>query len=212
MQEVLFVILEPYADWEAAHIAAALNHPHVGEPKYSVKTVALEKKPVQSIGGFTVLPDYDLSSAPENCAAVLLIGGYAWRKPEAAPVANFVRHARERGALIGAICGATAFLGMHGFLNNVRHTGNSLDSLKAVAGESYTNESGYVCEQAVSDGRIVTANGSAFLEFARYVLVALGAMPQTDIDEWYDYCKLGHYEAARKRERANISPYGTEQN
>lgn len=153
---------------------------------------------MRPIGGFTVLPDYDLASVPEDFAAVLLIGGYAWCKPEAAPVADIVRRARERGALIGAICGATAFLGMHGFLNNVRHTGNTLESLKATAGDNYTNESGYICEQAVSDGGIVTANGSASLEFAREVLITLDAMPKTNIDEWYDYCKLGHYEAAKK--------------
>lgn len=198
MKEVLFIILEPYADWEAAHVAAALSDPDEGEPKYCVKTVTLEKKPVRSIGGFTVLPDYDLASAPEDCAAVLLIGGYAWRRPEALPVADFVRKAREHGALIGAICGATVFLGMNGFLNDVRHTSNTLDSLKAAAGGNYTNESNYVREQAVSDGGIITANGMANMEFAREVLLALDTAPQAKIDEWYDYYKLGFYEGFKK--------------
>ena len=198
MKEVLCVILEPYADWEAAHVAAALCDPDEGEPKYCVKTVSLEKKTVRSIGGFTVLPDYDLATAPTDCAAVLLIGGYAWRKPEAVPVAAFVRKAREHGALIGAICGATVFLGMQGLLNDVRHTSNTLDSLKAAAGERYTNESNYVLEQAVSDGGIITANGMAHMEFAREVLMALDAYPQAEIDEWYDYYKLGFYEAIKK--------------
>ena len=198
-KEVLLVILDHYADFEITHVAAALNHPHVGEPVYHVKTVALEKTPVRSMGGFTTLPDYDLATAPEDCAAVLLIGGQAWRKPEAAPVADFVWRVRKRGALIGAICGATAFLGRHSFLNEVRHTGNTLESLKTVAGENYAGEYNYIAQQTVSDGGIVTANGTAFLEFAREVLVALKAMPLQDIDEWYDYCKLGQYEAAIKR-------------
>ena len=200
--EVLLVILDRYADFEITHVAAALNNPHVGEPVYRVKTVALEKTPVSSMGGFTTLPDYDLASAPVDCAAVLLIGGRAWRKPEAAPVADFVWRVRERGALIGAICGATAFLGRHGFLNEVRHTGNALESIKTVAGEHYTGACNYIAQQAVSDGGIITANGTASLEFAREVLVALKAMPQQDIDEWYDYCKLGQYEAAIKRGEA----------
>ena len=198
MNEVLLVILDRYADWEAAHVAAALSDPDEGEPKYDVKTVSLEKKPVHSIGRFTVLPDYDLATAPEDCAAVLLIGGYSWRKPEAAPVAEFVRRARERGALIGGICDGTVFLGMSGFLNEVRHTSNTLDDLKAAAGDHYTNEANYVCEQAVSDGSIITANGFAQLEFAREVLRALEAAPQPEIDEWYDYYKLGFYEAIEK--------------
>lgn len=199
MKEVLFVILEPYADWEAAHVATAINKPDGGEPIYCVKTVSLEKKPVRSIGGFTVLPDYDLASVPEDFAAVLLIGGLSWRKPEAAPIAALVKRAREKRALVGAICGATEFLGMQGFLNEVRHTSNMLDSLKAAAGDRYTGESRYVHEQAVSDGGIVTANGSAHMEFAREVLAALEAMPQEKIDRWYDFYKLGFYGMLAKR-------------
>lgn len=199
MKEVLLVILDRYADWEAAHVAAVLSDSDEGEPKYDVKTVSLDKKPVRSIGRFTVLPDYDLASAPADCAAVLLIGGYSWRKPEAAPVADFVRRAREQGTLVGGICDGSVFLGMNGFLNDVRHTSNTLESLKAAAGEHYTNEANYVCEQAVSDGGVITANGFAPLEFAREVLMSLEAYPQSEIDEWYDFYKLGFYEAARKR-------------
>jgi putative intracellular protease/amidase len=202
MKEVLFVILEPYADWEAAHIAAALSNPEGCTQKYTVKTVSLEKKPVRSMGGFTVLPDYDISSVPEDFAAVLLIGGRSWRAPEAAPVAALVKRALSQGALVGAICGAAAFLGKHGLLNDVRHTGNSPESLKAAAGENYTGESGFAWEQAVRHNGIVTANGTAHMEFAREVLVALDAMPEDKIDEWYDFFKLGYYEALKKRTNA----------
>jgi putative intracellular protease/amidase len=202
MKEVLFVILQDYADWEAAHIAAALNEEDGGNTKYCVRTVSLSKQPVRSIGGFYTLPDYDLSSVPEDFAAVLLIGGNSWRKQESAAVAELVKKAIERKALVGAICDATVFLGMHGFLNNVRHTSNTLDSLKAGAKERYTNEKQYIAEQAVSDGGVVTANGTAYIEFAREVMLALDAYPKKEIDEWYDYFKLGHYEALKKRGNA----------
>jgi len=197
MKEVLLVILDLYGDWEAALVAAAVNDPEGEEKKYAVKTVSLSREPVQSIGGFTTLPDYDLVSAPDDAAAVLLIGGMSWRKPEAAPVAEFVRKVQERGALIGGICDATVFLAMHGFLNDVRHTSNTVDSLKAAAGDDYTNEKDYVREQAVSDGGIITANGTAHMEFAREVLIALDVMPLKKIAEWYDFFKLGYYEAIR---------------
>jgi len=199
MKEVLFVILDQYADWEAALVAAAINDIDEDGERYVVKTVSLTREPVRSIGGFTVLPDCDLGSAPKDAAAVLLIGGRSWRKPEAAAVAKLVRHARQRGALIGAICDATVFLGMHGFLNDVRHTSNTLQSLKEGAGQAYTNEAGYCCEQAVSDGGIVTANGSAHMEFGREVLEGLHAMPQDKIAWWYDFYKLGYYDAQKKR-------------
>lgn len=197
MKEVLLVILDQYADWEAALVAAPVND--ADEKKYEVKTVGLTNEPVRSIGGFATLPDYELASAPEEAAAVLLIGGRAWRRPEAAPVADFAARAHQRGALIGGICAGATFLAMHGFLNDVRHTGNSPESLKTAAGERYTGENNYIAQQAVSDGGVITANGTAYLEFARDVLIALDAMSRERIDEWYDFYKLGFYEAMRKR-------------
>ena len=50
-------------------------------------------------------------------------------------------------------------------------------------------------QQAVRDGKIVTANGTAALEFAREVLYALEAASEKKIEEWYQFHKLGLYEA-----------------
>lgn len=198
MKEVLFVLLDQYADWEAASVAAALNDEEQEDKKYTVKTVS-NRNPVQSIGGFNVVPDYRLESIPDDFAALLLIGGNSWRKEEAKAVVPLVRRALEKNALLGAICDATVFLGMNGFLNEVRHTSNTLDSLKNAAKENYTNEQNYIRQQAVSDGGIITANGFAYIEFAREVLTALDSNPEKEIDEWYDFYKLGFYEAIKKR-------------
>ena len=46
---VLFVLLEQYADWEAAYLSSALAM--LGEGNFEVKTVSLSREPVQSIGG-----------------------------------------------------------------------------------------------------------------------------------------------------------------
>ena len=97
MREVLFVILDEYADWEAASLAAALNQgPETGEKKYEVKTVSLTKEPVKSIGGFTVLPDYDIASAPDGFAGLILIGGNSWRKEESRQVMELVKKGFEQ--------------------------------------------------------------------------------------------------------------------
>lgn len=193
MKEALFVLLDQYADWEAALVAAALGD---AEGKlYCVKTVGLTKEPVRSIGGFTTLPDYSLDSAPEDFGALLLIGSRSWKKEGAKPVAALVKKAADKNALIGGICAGTAFLAMNGYLNDVRHTSNSLEYLKDSAKDVYTGEKYYIEQQAVSDKGIITANGTAYMEFAKEVLQALHAMPQQEIDEWYDNFKLGQYEA-----------------
>ena len=69
---ILFVILEPYADWEAAYLSSALQM--LGQGMYEVKTVSLTKEPVCSIGGFCVLPDYDINSIPADYEALILVG------------------------------------------------------------------------------------------------------------------------------------------
>ena len=55
---ILFVILQQYADWEVAYISSAITM--LGQGQYDIKTVSLSKDYVQSIGGFRVLPDYDI--------------------------------------------------------------------------------------------------------------------------------------------------------
>lgn len=61
----------------------------------------------------------------------------------------------------------------YGFLNAVRQTSNGLEHLKLWGGENYTNQDGYIHTQAVCDSNIVTANGSATLEFAKELILLL---------------------------------------
>lgn len=195
LQEVLFVVLEEYADWEAAAIAAALNEdPEQGEKKFTVKTVSLDGKPVTSIGGFKVLPDYSVDTAPDDFAGLILIGGNSWRNEESRKVISLVDKAQAKNAVVGAICDATVFLGMNGKLNKSRHTSNHLAELKEAAGSNYTAEASYQEQQAVRDGKLITANGSAYLDFGREVLYALNAAPNEEIEEWYSFFKLGYHE------------------
>ena len=102
-----------------------------------------------------------------------------------------VQETLDNGKIVGAICNGVSFLCSHGFLNNVKHTGNGLDQLKKWGGEKYTNEAGYVETQAVSDKNIVTANGVGHLEFTREMLLLLKANTTENIASWYDFYKNG---------------------
>ena len=60
-KEILFVLLNEFADTESAYIASLLNFGlEPGKAKYTVKTLSVTKEPIVSMGGFRVLPDYDL--------------------------------------------------------------------------------------------------------------------------------------------------------
>lgn len=130
-QKVLFIILNEYTDWEGAFLSTALHVGVIpgGEIKYEVHTVAPTSDTVCSIGGFRTLPDCSFENMPKDYAALVLIGGNRWDSPEAELVVPLVQEALDKGKIIGAICNGASFLCLHGFLNNVKHTGNGLTNL-----------------------------------------------------------------------------------
>ena len=193
MKKIMFVILEQYADWEAAYLSSAIYM--LGQDKFEVKTVSLTKDIVTSIGGFRTVPDYDIHSVPEDYEAVILIGGMTWRNENAQQVKMLVEKCVENGKVLGGICDASAFLGTVGVLNNVNHTSNDLNDLKQWAGSAYTGEEKYIKKQTVCDKNIVTANGTAAPEFAREVRLAFKIAEENKIIEWYNFHKLGCYNA-----------------
>lgn len=194
MKEVLFVLLHEFAEWETTPLAAAINQSEA----FCVKTVSTSLAPVRSIGGFSINPDYEVAQAlTKDFAGLLLIGGNSWRTPEARQVTPLVERAMERRALLGAICDASVYLGSLGLLNESSHTSNQPEDLKRFAGNVYTGKILYRYQQAVRCGNIVTANGTASLEFAKEVLLGLGAMAEADAERWYRFYKLGYYEALK---------------
>lgn len=195
-QEVLFILLNEYADWEGAFLSISLNTGVIpgNEIKYIPKIVAPTMEEVCSLGGFRTMPDYSFQTLPVDYAALILIGGMQWKSPEAEQVALLVEEALKRGKIVGAICNAASFLCSHGFLNDVKHTGNTLPQLKLWGGDQYTNEAGYLEKQAVSDKNIVTANGTGYLEFARELLLLLDADTPENIEASYNYYKTSLYQ------------------
>lgn len=190
---VLFFILDQFSDWESAYLSSFILA--LGQGRYRVKTVSLTKNRVRSLGGFTVLPDYDLESAPADFEGLVLVGGMSWRTEAARQVMPLVKRAIDNKKVLGAICDASAFLGTIGVLNHVKHTSNDLNALKQWAGSAYTGEADYIMQPAVNDRNIITANGTASLEFTKEVMLALKAAPEDKILAWYDFYKLGCYNA-----------------
>lgn len=193
--EVLYLLLNNYADHEAVFLASAIacdEHSIKETPKYVNKVVAPTLDIVRSCSGFHTLPDYSFDTMPDYYAALVLIGGFGWLdEQEANKVVPIVNHAKENGIIIGAICNAASFLAKHGFLNNIKHTGNGLEQLQSWGGNNYTNAAGYINEQAVSDHRVVTANGSGYLEFAKELLILLENDTTEQIERFYRFKKEG---------------------
>ncbi len=192
--EILYILLPDYAAHEAVYLSQAIASDEYAlkeHPRYVNKVVAPTLEPVKSIGGIRTLPDYSFDTMPDDYAALVLIGGFGWTMPVAERVIPIVKQAVENGKIVGAICNGASFMAKCGLLNNVRHTGNRPEQLRLWGGENYTNPEEYVHAQAVSDRNIVTANGSATLEFARELLLLLENDTPERIEMYYQFNKQG---------------------
>ena len=192
--EILYILLPDYAAHEAVYLSQAIASDEYAlkeNPKYVNKIVAPTMEPVKSIGGFRTVPDYSFDTMSDDYAALVLIGGFGWTTPIAEQVVPIVRKAIVEGKIVGAICNGASFMAKCGSLNNVKHTGNGLEQLKLWGGSNYTNSEGYIHAQAVSDGNIVTANGSATLEFAKELLLLLENDTPERIEMYYQFNKQG---------------------
>lgn len=192
--EILYILLPDYAAHEVVYLAQAIASDEYAlkeNPKYVNKVVAPTMEPVKSIGGFQTLPDYSFDTIPDDYTALVLIGGFGWSTLIAKQVEPIVKEAIEKGKIVGAICNGASFMAKCGFLNSVKHTGNGLEQLKLWGGDNYTNPDGYIHAQTVSDRNIVTANGSASLEFAKELLLLLENDTPERIEMYYQFNKQG---------------------
>lgn len=192
--EILYILLPDFAAHEMVYLMEAISSDAQqlkSNPKYINKIVAPSLEPVAAIGGFKVVPDYSFSNMPDDYAALVLIGGFGWATHVADQVAAIAKQAIEKGKIVGAICNGASFMAKCGFLNNIKHTGNGLEQLQLWGSENYINPEGYVNAQAVSDKNIVTANGSAALEFTKELLLLLENDSPECIEMYYQFNRQG---------------------
>lgn len=189
-KQVLVFIFDSYADWEPAYVCSELNAP---ETEYSVKTLSLDKTPKVSMGGFHVIPDYSVEDFPKDFSLLILSGGLAWLEQKNNAVLPVVEYAIKNNIPVGAICNAVNFMAENGFLNKIKHSGNTLEFMQLQA-PHYVGGKHFLQQQAVCDSNIITANGSGTLEFAKEILLLLQAKPESEIAEWYKLNKSGFYQ------------------
>ena len=188
-KEVLVFIFDGYADWETAYVCTELNAP---ETAYTVKTIGLDREPKTSMGGFRVVPDYSVHDFPLDFSMLILPGGYAWMKQLNNAVLTIVQYAVKKQIPVGAICNAVNFMAENGFLDRIRHSGNTLEFLKLQA-PHYRGEPNFITKQAVCDGGVITANGTAALEFAKEILLLMNVKSEHDVINWYNENRYGFY-------------------
>lgn len=143
------------------------------------------------MGGIRASVDYRIEDYRgfDNLAMVIMPGGLSWEENDYPEIKEFVRRLISMNIPIAAICGATYFLCKHGFLNHVKHTGDSLDYF--LRANEYEGEKLYIPAQVVVDGGIITANETAAVEFAYEIFKILKIDSDEEMSQWYDNFKNG---------------------
>ncbi|ADG41548.1 hypothetical protein LGMK_02370 [Leuconostoc sp. C2] len=100
MKQVVFVMLDEYADWEGAYLSSMLNQ----SDGWEVKTASVRKK-VVPIGGFHTVTDLTLDQISSDIDLLILIGGNSWNI-ENTELKQLIGQRLDNNQSVGAICGA----------------------------------------------------------------------------------------------------------
>lgn len=185
MKRAVFLVLNKYADWEGGYLSSQLNK----DSEWMVKTASIAHE-VTSIGGFTTKVDYQIEEIPNDIDLLVLIGGDAWQVEEVKLV-ELIQARLNSGKFVAAICGSVDYLARNGLLDGYKHTGNAQYLWRKYI--NYHNDVDYIDKQAVVDKNLVTANGTAALEFTNLVLKMIKFTSDEQVDKMTDLYELGFY-------------------
>jgi putative intracellular protease/amidase len=199
---VHLAVFDTLADWQpGAAVAHLVGHPHRQRTpgRFGLATVGATRDAIVTTAGVRILPDLVLDELePAGSAMLILAGGDAWvplhdmrapRDPGAGEpdlLSAFARTARafvDAGVPVAAIGGATSGLARVGLLDDRAHTSDVAAFLEL---SGYRGAARFRPEAlAVTDGDVITAGGTAPVEFAREIFARLEVFEPPVLDAWY---------------------------
>ncbi len=195
MKNTIYLYLfNSLSDWEIGYVAAGINNPamQVNPEKYQLRTFSIDGKPVLTIGGLLITPDLSLDEVTVLDAQMLILpGGASWDEGGNQKVTLLAKQFHENQIKVAAICGATLGLSKIGLLDSIQHTSNSKDYL---LNSHYQGGDYYSEVLSISDKAIITASGTASLEFAREIFKELNLYKPDVLEAWYKLFKTSSTE------------------
>lgn len=189
MKRAIFFMCDQYADWEGAYLASQLNQ----ADGWQVTTASVIPV-VTSIGGFQTKVNEVLPDISSDADLLILIGGNSWQHDYPA-LTKLISQYLLRESVVGAICGSVDYLARNGLLTGYQHTGNA--QFLWQYDKQYTNPTEFKDKQVVRDRNLITANGTAALDFTDEVLSAMPINQQKTHQE-IELQRLGFYQYTKQ--------------
>lgn len=189
MRDIVYqLVFDGFADHETA---LALTEIRRGGD-YRMRTLAISRAAVESMGGLYVLPDLTLAELDVRRAALMIApGGRAWERGGGEAMVAALRHVHAAGAPVAGICAGTLALARAGLLDRRRHTSNYAGYIDERVPTYAGSEQYDPTLLAVSDDGVTTASGVGSVEFAREIIRTLDLYDASDIVHWYRLYKHG---------------------
>lgn len=192
VRTVHLYVLDTMADWETGYAIAGINQPaYQADPgSWQVRTVGPTRDPVRTLGGVTIVPDLALDELkPQASAMLILPGGTAWTEGAPSLAPQVAREFIDAGVPVAAICGATWGIAAAGLLDDRAHTSNAPEFLANAPG--YGGAERYVAAPAHRDGDLITASGTAPVQFAHRIFERLGVYAPPVLEAWLQLYTTG---------------------
>jgi len=178
-------VFDGMADWEAAFAVASIQNPQfqLNPGRFRVTTAARYHAPITTMGGVRILPDTTIDEVfPAESSLLILPGGTAWETGGNLEALERAHAFVEDGVPVAAICAATLALARTGLLDSRLHTSNDAAYL---ATSGYRGRRHYREVPAITDRNVITASGTAPLEFAYEISKLLRLYSSSTLDAWY---------------------------
>lgn len=194
MFTVYIYTLDTLADWELGYVTAELNSRRFFKkdaPEVTVKTVAVSKEPVKTMGGLTIVPDCSINDIVVSEKSVLLLpGANTWDNPKHGAIIEKAGELLSAGAMVCAICGATVALANAGLLNQRPHTSNGAGYLEMFS-SAYKGQKFFIDTPSVADYSLITASSTGALLWTKQIIEQLDVFQNNTLEAWYAYFSTG---------------------
>ncbi|MDD7793169.1 DJ-1/PfpI family protein [Clostridium sp. 'White wine YQ'] len=174
MSRILVFIFDGMTDYEITFITHLLS----SDAGKEIITISYTDELIKAKSGFVYKPHKLVRDMlDEDVDGLIIPGGwYGETKPE---LMDLIEKLNSKHRLIGAICGAgTVYLAKSGILQNAKYTTPVVEWTEKhaeVFGEKDPfPRNNFVSERVVRDKNIITAHGTAFVDFA------------VEICDWFD--------------------------